>query len=194
MSDRSGSGINPILAVIGAIVIAGGIIGAYLWSTWTGPVEQGQLLSLTTYSIHRELSTGRALGGLVGAKDVYDEEIVVADVKIKSTTKMPLYLNDMWANLTLDDGTEVHSSGASNQSYNKVFIAYPKLAPVKTQPIRRNITIQPGQVIEGQMIFNFPISQKQWEGRKDFKIHVKFVHHRILILDHPGKIEMVGQN
>lgn len=182
MSDRSGSGINPVFAVLGAILVAGGIIGGYIWATYTGPVHAGQLVSMTAYPIHRELSTGSALGGLEGGKDVYDEEIVVTDVKVKSTTKLPLFLHDMYADVTLADGTVQHSEAASDQDYQKVFIAYPALAAARTQPIRRDTTMTPGQVLDGQMIFHFPISGQQWDSRKGLAIHIQFLHQKDLVI------------
>lgn len=194
MSDRSDSGTHPLLAVLIAIVIACGAVGGYLWATWTGPVHQGQLLSMTTYPIHRELSSGDGLGGVRGAKDVYDEEIVVANVKIKSTTKLPLFLNDMSADVTLADGTVLRSFAASAEDYRKVFIVYPKLEPVKTHQVQRNITMTPGEVVEGQMIFNYPISQQQWDGRQNFQIHVHFLHQKDLILDQPKNGPTAGKS
>lgn len=188
MSDRGG--IHPVFAVLGAIVIAGGAIGGYVWVNSHGPVHAGQLVSITTYPIHRELSTGSALGGLAGANDVYDEEIVVADVKIRSTTKLPLFLHDMWADVTLADGTVQHSEGASDDDYRKVFIAYPALAPARTEPVQRNITLGPGQTVVGQMIFHYPISGQQWDQRKDFKVSVQFLHQKDLVLSPTAATEV----
>jgi hypothetical protein len=185
MNERSG--IHPVFAALAAVIIVVAIIGGYVWYNTKGPVHAGQLVSITPYAIHRELSTGDALGGLAGQKDVYDEEIVVANVHIKSQTQMPLYLHDMYADVTLADGSTQHSTGASTTDYNNVFIAYPTLAPKKTTPVLRDLTITPGQQVDGQMIFHYPISGKDWDARKDFKITVEFQNQKDLVLDeHPG--------
>lgn len=182
MSERNGSSIHPVFAVIAAIVISAGIIGIYLWVTWTGPVHAGEVTSLYAYPIHRELSTGSGLGGVNGGPNVTDEVIVIANVRIKSTTKLPLFLADSYGNLTLASGDVQQSLAASGSDFRKVFVAYPDLAPQQKAPVPRDITMTPGQVVEGQLIFHFPITAAQWNGRKGFDVDIRFIHQNDLIL------------
>jgi hypothetical protein len=183
MSDRDQAGVHPAFAAIAATFIVIAVLGGYVWYNTKPPVHVGQLVSITAYPIHRELSTGSALGGLAGQKDIYDEEIVIANVHIKSQTEMPLFLHDMWADVTLADGTTQRSSAASPTDYHNVFIAYPALAPKQTTPVLRDTTMTPGQTLDGQIIFHYPISGQQWDQRKDFKISVQFLHQKDLVLD-----------
>jgi len=182
MSERGETSFYPLLTVLVAIVIVVGIIGAYVWATYTGPVHTGQVVSLSAYPIHRELSTGQGLGGLQGQPNVYDEVIVIADVKIRSTTKLPLFLHDMWGNVTLPNGDVEQSLAASGEDYKKVFIAYPALEAQKKTPMPRGITMTPGQEIEGQLIFHFPITEKQWNERKQFDVVIGFINQKNLVL------------
>jgi hypothetical protein len=182
MADGEGPGNHPLLVVLAATAIVIACIGGYVWFYNTGPVHAGQVVSVSGYSIHRELSTGSGLGGVNGQANIYDEEIVIADVKIKSTTKLPLFLHDMWAEVTLPSGEVQQCLAASGEDYKKVFIAYPALAAQKRTPVPRDITLTPGQEIEGQMIFHFPISQKDWDGRKQFDVVVGFIHQKNLVL------------
>lgn len=181
MQDRSG--LNPAIAVLIAIVLVGAVLGGYIWVTWTGPVHAGQVVSMTVYPIHRELSTGGALGGVDGGPNVYDETIVLANVKIKSTTKLPLFLQDMWGDLTLHNGTTQRDLGANSTDFGKVFVAYPKLAPAEKTPIPRSITLAPGQEIDGQMVFHFPVSKQDWDERQSFEVTVEFVNQKPLELE-----------
>jgi hypothetical protein len=182
MSDGNRSSFYPLLTVLAAIVIAVTIIGTYVWVTYTGPVHTGQVVSVSAYPIHRELSTGGALGGLQGGPNVYDEVIVIADVKIRSTTKLPLFLHDMWGEVTLPNGDVEQSLAASGEDYKKVFVAYPELEAQKKTPVPRGITMTPGQEIEGQLIFHYPITQKDWEGRKQFDVVIGFINQKNLVL------------
>ncbi len=176
------AGNHPLLTVLVATVIVMACIGGYVWYNNTGPVHAGQVVSVSAYPIHRELSTGSGLGGLNGAPNVFDEEIVLADVKIKSTTKLPLFLHDMWGEVTLPNGDIEQSLAASGEDYKKVFVAYPDLASRKLTPMPRDITLTPGQEIEGQMIFHFPITEKDWNARKQFDVVVGFIHQKNLVL------------
>ncbi|HZZ41277.1 MAG TPA: hypothetical protein VFE06_19215 [Acidobacteriaceae bacterium] len=185
MSEKSESSIHPLFAVLAAIVVSAGIIGAYLWATWTGPVHAGEVTSLSGYSIHRELSTGSGLGGVNGGPNITDEVIVIANVRIRSTTKLPLFLQDMYGNLTLPNGQVEQSLAASGSDYRKVFVAYPALAQQQKSPVPRDITMAPGQVVEGQLVFHFPVTAAQWNGRKGFDVDLRFIHQNDLVL-HTG--------
>jgi hypothetical protein len=180
MEERSG--LNPAIAVLIAIVLVGAVVGGYIWATWTGPVHQGQIESVAVYPIHRELSTGSALGGVDGGPNVYDEVIVLANVKFRSTTKLPLFLHDMWGDLTLHDGKTERSLAAGSDDFDKVFVAYPKLASLEKKPVPRNITLQPGQEVEGQLIFHFPITRQDWDGRQSFEVTLDFINQEPLVL------------
>jgi len=184
MEDRSG--LNPAVAVLIAMVLVGGVVGGYLWATWTGPVHTGQVVSMTVYPIHREMSTGSALGGVNGGPNVYDETIVLANVKIKSTTKLPLFLQDMWGDLTLHNGTTQRDLAAGQADFGKVFVAYPKLEAAEKTPIPRSITLTPGQEIDGQMIFHFPVSKQDWDERQSFVVTVEFTNQQPLVLQTAG--------
>ncbi len=181
MEDRSG--LNPAIAVLIAIILVGAVVGGYIWVTWRGPVHSGQVVSMTVYPIHRELSTGSALGGVDGGPNVYDETIVLADVKIKSTTKLPLFLQDMWGDLTLHNGTTQRDLAASQADFGKVFVAYPKLVAAEETPVPRNVTLAPGQEIDGQMIFHFPVSKQDWDARQSFVVTVEFTNQKPLVLE-----------
>jgi hypothetical protein len=182
MSESERTGFHPLLVVVAAIVIVVGVIGTYVWVTYTGPVHSGQVVSVSAYPIHRELSTGSGLGGLQGGPNVYDEVIVIADVKVKSTTKLPLFLHDMWGEVTLPSGDVLQSLAASGEDYKKVFVAYPALEAQKKTPMPRGITMKPGQEVEGQLIFHYPITQKDWEGRKQFDVVIGFINQKNLVL------------
>ena len=180
MEERSG--IHPVVAALVAVALVIVIVGAYVWINTKPPVHSGGLVSVVTYPIHRELSTGSAIGGLAGQKDIYDEEIVLTNVHIRSTADIPLFLHDMWADVTLADGTLEHSTGASTNDYHDAFVAYSALAPKQTTPVLRDTTVRPGQDIFGQMIFHYPITAQQWDQRKDFKVYVSFLHQKDLVL------------
>ncbi|HEX4039337.1 MAG TPA: hypothetical protein VHX37_14865 [Acidobacteriaceae bacterium] len=186
MGEYDKTGNHPLLNVVVAIVVVVAIIGGYVWATYTGPVHTGEVLSMSAYPIHRELSTGSGLGGLSGGPNVYDEVIVIVNVQVKSTTKLPLFLQDAFADVTLANGEVQESRSAGGEDAKKVFVAYPELAGQKQPPLPLGITMTPGQVVAGQLIFHFPISKQDWDGRRAFDLDVRFINQKSLVLHAMG--------
>jgi hypothetical protein len=177
----------PVAAASSVLVVLA--LGAYLWIHFTPPVHSGQVLSIDVYPIHRELSTGPLNGaktdGLQGQPDIYDQLIVLANVRIKNQTNIPLFLHDMWGVVHSQNDEDQRSLAASARDFDKVFIAYPDLKPLRKDPLPRDLTLAPGQQAEGMVIYNFPISKAQWDSRSDLEMRFSFLHQTSLVLDVP---------
>jgi hypothetical protein len=175
------SSYRAALIIIAAFVIAVSAVAAYVWFGRVPTPYAGQVLSTHVYSIHHNLSQPSSTEGLGGQNDVYDEIIVLANVRIQNVAKIPLFLHDMTATANLPDEVD-HSTAASDSDFDKVFIAYPDLAPYKQAPMPHELTIPPGQTVVGQMIFNFQMPQAQWDTRSSMDISINFLHQEPLIL------------
>jgi hypothetical protein len=179
---------NTWLSVGGAFVFVVLAIGAYVWINNKPPVHAGEVLSVKTKPIHRDLSTGKASGlrteGVIGHGDTYDEVIVLANVRIKNQTDIPIFLHDMWAVVHLPDEDQ-RSLAASQTDFGKVFVAYPDLGEFRKDPLQRDLTIAPGQQVEGMVAFNYPISQAQWDSRTGMDLTFTFLHQKALVLHVP---------
>jgi hypothetical protein len=171
---------------VGAFVFVVLAIGAYVWINNKPPVHAGEVLSVNVYPIHRDLSTGPAKGagetGIGGQGDTFDEVIVLVDARIKNQTDIPLFLHDMFAVVDLPDDEQQRSLALSQTEFEKIFIAYPSLKPLRKDPLQRNITLAPGQQVEGMMIFGYQISQAQWDSRSGLDITMTFQHQKPLLL------------
>jgi hypothetical protein len=74
----------------------------------------------------------------------------------------------------MPDGNTERSLGASQVSFDKVFQAYPQLAPLRMDPLRRDAQIQPGQSVDGLVVFSYQLSKEQWEKRKSMQVTITF--------------------
>ena len=170
---------------VGAFVLVVVAIGAYVWINNKPPVHAGQVISVNTYTIHRELSTGpvnkSSSEGVAGQPDVYDQMIVLVDVRIKNQTDIPLFLHDMWGVAHLSDEDQ-RSLAASGSDFAKVFVAYPDLKSLQKNPLPRDLTLAPGQQVEGMVIYNYPISKAQWDSRIGMDLTFTFLHQKPLVL------------
>jgi hypothetical protein len=173
---------------VGAFVFVVLAIGAYVWFNNKPPVHAGEVLSVNIYPIHRELSTAPVNGsrteGVGGHGDMYDEVIVLANVRIKNQTDIPLFLHDMYAVVELPDADQ-RSLAASQTDFAKVFVAYPDLKPLRKDPLLRDITLTPGQQVEGMVIYNYQISKAQWDSRTGMDLTFTFQHQKALVLHVP---------
>ena len=120
--------------------------------------------------------------GVEGQPDIYDQMIVLADVQIKNQTDIPLFLHDMWGVVHLPDEDQ-RSLAASGRDFEKVFIAYPDLKQFEKAPLPRDLTLTPGQEVQGMVIYNFPISKEQWASRTGMDLTFSFLHQKPLILE-----------
>lgn len=180
MSDRTG--IHPLFTVFAAIALFVCIVGGYVWFNNKPPAAAGEVVSLTAYPIHRELSTGSSLGGMNGGTNIYDQLIVIADIRVRSKSKDPATVFDVWGNLTLADDEVDHCVAANPTDSHKVFVAYPELAPRQKAPMLNGTVLRPGQEIDGQVIFHYPISAQDWNQRKQFNVTVEFQHQNNLVM------------
>lgn len=166
-----------------AIVILA--VGAYFYFGAIPPVAVGEITHLTAYPVHR-VSNSALEANLRAAKveNTFDEVIVVAELRLRNQSSGPIFLSDMSALLNLP--TEEHRSlAATTSDYDRVFIAYPELVPMKRDPLLRDTTIPAGGTAEGQLIFNYPITKDQWDMRRSLDITISFLHQKDLVLPAP---------
>jgi len=173
----------PVTVAIAVAVLAAA--GIFVWLYTRPAVHAGQVLSVNVKSIHRELGTGPVNGsrteGVAGQPDIYDELIVLADVRIKNQTDIPLFLHDMWGVVHLRDEDQ-RSLAVSDRDFEKVFIAYPDLKPLEKALLPRDITLTAGQQVEGMVIYSYPISKAQWDERTGMDLTFSFLHQKPLVL------------
>lgn len=174
----------PVVVAIAVAVLAAACI--FVWIYTRPAVHAGRVLSVNLYPIHRELSTGPVnksrTEGVAGQPDIYDQMIVLADVQIKNQTDIPLFLHDMSGVVHLQDGEDQRSLAASARDFEKLFIAYPDLKPLRKDPLPRDLTLTPGQQVEGMVIYNYPISKAEWDSRSGMDLTFDFLHQHPLVL------------
>jgi hypothetical protein len=180
MSEENSPARIPLI-ILAAVVIPIAVVAAYVLINREPVPYAGQVVSLNVYPIHRDLSQSTTTEGVGGQNDVFDEILLLADVRITNTAKIPLYVHDMWAVVDLPDEAE-HSTAVSGSDFDKVFIAYPDLKQYQKPPLERDTTIQPGQQVEGMMIFSYQISKAKWDSRSGTDLSISFLHQNPLVM------------
>jgi hypothetical protein len=114
---------------------------------------------------------------VVGHKDPFEDDLyAVANVRIVNRLKVPLLLNDITILLTAPDGTQTTASAANKKDLPNLYVTFPALKPVVSEPVLRGTKLQPGEQAEGMVLFTFPITQAVWDQRKSAVISFDFIN------------------
>jgi hypothetical protein len=178
---------HPFKAAVKTLVIAAVVmsiaLGLYAYLGQRPPVASGEVLSVTVYPVHNETNNGgKADTGMAGSTEYSDQVLILAKIRARNQTDIPLFMQDIGMTIKLPDGSEETNVAASDKDMDRVFTAYPSLGYLRAPPIQRDLTLNPGQFAEGLAVFNFSISKEQWDSLQTAKVVVEFMHQKNLEL------------
>jgi hypothetical protein len=98
-------------------------------------------------------------------------------------------LHNILTDVTLPDG--IHSSYAATRGdYESIFIVYPELAELHGKSLPTELTLNPGQTEEGNIVSAFRMTKEQWDTRKDLSFTLGLRYQPSLVLaPHTAVIE-----
>jgi hypothetical protein len=175
-----------IWAGIVATVLVSVAIGIYVWSGQKPPVAVGNIEQVIVHPMHTETSGVDAAGAPM-PKQSFDQVLVFTRVKLHNQSDKPLFLHQVMANATLDDG--VHTSyAATPNDYDRVFVAYPALAPLHGSSLPTEATLNAGQTIEGTFVSAFRLNKEQFDARKALNFTFAFQYQPNLVLESQSSV------
>jgi len=143
---------------------------------------------MNLYPVHTLINNGGGGdNGMAGTAEYYDQLLILAKIKVRNQTDIPLFMQDISAAIKLPDGSEQVNVTASDKDMDRVFQAYPTLSYLRAASIPRDTTLTPGQSVQGLAIFNFPITKEQWDTLQTAKVVVSFMHQKNLEIVLPRK-------
>jgi hypothetical protein len=163
-----------------ATVVVSVAIGLYVWIGQKPPAAVGTVEQVWARPMHTETSGFDAAGAPM-PKQSFDQVLVFARVKLHNQSDKPLFLHQVMANATMGDG--IHTSYAAIPSeYDRVFVAYPELAPLHGNSLPSETTLEAGQTIEGTFVSAFRMSKQEWDARKNLNFTFAFQYQPSLVL------------
>jgi hypothetical protein len=180
---------HVVWASIAAAVLVIIAIAAYVITGQKPPPASGEIIAVWAHPQHT-VTPGFDAAGAPMPQESYDRMLVFAQVSLHNQSDKPLFLYEIVTSATLDDG--IHASNAVPKSeYEHVFVAYPELAALHGKALSLETTIDPGQTVEGTMVFHpFRVTKQQWDARKDLSFTFKFQYQPNLVLaPHAAVIE-----
>ena len=169
-----------VWATIIAAILVSVAIAIYFIAGQKPPAVTGDIVSVWAHPQHTETS-GLDANGAPMPKEVFDQVLVFAEVRLHNQSKEPLFLLNVLTNSTLQDG--IHSSYAASQSdYDRIFLAYPDI-PVPHGPgLPLSLTLDPGQSTDGTFVSSFKLTKQEWDQRKDLSFSFSFRYQPVLVL------------
>jgi hypothetical protein len=155
-----------------AAVVLGGIFAVLFWINphRVADLSVTHTAILPTHTVFKSGST------LVGAHDpAQDDLYVLATVRIDDKLRLPLFIEDITATLTTDQG-DLTTSAIEKNDLDNLYITFPALKPLASPPLLRESDIQPGEHAEGMVLLHFPITQSIWDQRKSATITIALYH------------------
>ena len=181
-----GSAVTALVSVIAALLIIGAVIAAFYYFGTPPPTSMGRVLSIDVYPIHNQ-SQGNLITQGVRAQNVaFNEVIVLANIELQNKAKVPIHLFDVAGYLYQPGANILRNSAAGEKNFHRVFLAYPDFKSKEGTPLPLDTVLQPGQKVQGQLIFHYPITLKQWKARSRMHLVVEWQHQNNLILKLKG--------
>jgi hypothetical protein len=163
------------LRVVIALVISSLVVFIWVRFGRKTPVATGDVARVAIYPVQAKIAGGAAgTPGEQGQDEIINQMLVFAHVRLHNPNTAPITIEDDWALITLPNGDTRRSLGASTVDFDKVFQAYPQLAPMRMDPLRRNTEIPPGQSVDGLLVFSYPLSRDEWNSRKSMQVTITF--------------------
>jgi hypothetical protein len=175
----------PIVPVVVAALVLGAVVGVYLLSSRKPPTSFGSITRMEAIPMHIESSSSVGAGQqglLTNDVEKFDQVIVAVQISIKNATDKPMFIKNIEANLTTDQG-EFPDEAAAPSDYERLFQAYPKLKENAIPPLRAESKLAAGEQQQGMAIFGFHVTKDAWDKRKSLKVAVNLYDHNPLILD-----------
>ncbi len=151
-----------------AVLVLGGIFAAIFWFS----PHRVAGLTVTHVAILPNHTVFKSNTILVHTQDeAQDDLYVVANVRIEDQLRLPIFINDITATLITPQG-DFTSSAIQPKDLPNLYVAFPKLKPLASDPLLRETAIQPGQHAEGMVLLHFPVPQSVWDLRTSATITV----------------------
>lgn len=140
----------------------------------------GEVMNVWAYPLHTTTTGFDANGDPIPVEN-FNRLLVFANVTIHNRSDHPLILKEVQTNVTLQDG--IHSSSAASETdFKRLFVAYPQLGALSSNPLNIAATLQPGESITGTIFSALSMTKEQFDARKDLNFSFAFRYQPIFAL------------
>ncbi|WP_446743724.1 hypothetical protein [Silvibacterium acidisoli] len=156
---------------VAAIVVVLAIVAYVMMNRHSGPVEG----ALTSVKLYLPEAPARPADSDLPAEDVPagNKMLVLAEVTVHNVGKKPLTVQD-FSGIVKSGDTDFQSFAAGPGDFQRLFSFYPDLLAQQKTSFPRHETIPPGGSQQGLVIFNYNLTENQWNEAQAFNVEVSF--------------------
>jgi hypothetical protein len=106
--------------------------------------------------------------------------MILIEATVRNVGKKPLYIKDISAGVETDQGDKSDEAAAA-RDYERYFLAYPDLRG-HAAPLQVETRISPGAEQKGAVMISIPITQQQFDQRKDLTVTIQTYDNGSIVL------------
>ncbi|MGA8874882.1 MAG: hypothetical protein WB555_05075, partial [Candidatus Korobacteraceae bacterium] len=97
--------------------------------------------------------------------------MILVEVTLHNVSEKTLYIKDIKADVITDQGDQSDEAAAASD-YDRYLMAYPALSG-HAAPLRVEMKIAPGATQKGAVMISLPVTQPQFDARKDLTVTIQ---------------------
>ena len=141
--------------VIAAVLVIAIVVTVLCWPAASRPLPPARSLQVWAFPQHGETS-GLDANGDAMAKEVFDQVLLFAHVKLRNQSKVPLLIAEVcWPICGRPTEIPLSVSAGNIAQYQEALLAYPQMAAPQGKPLPPHLTIKPGESLEGNSSGSF---------------------------------------
>jgi len=106
--------------------------------------------------------------------------MILIEVTLHNVGQKTLYLEDIKADVVTDQGDQSDEAAAASD-YDRYLMAYPELKG-HSAPLKVEMKIPPGAEQKGSVMISLPVTQQQFDARKDLTVTIQPYDQRPIVL------------
>ena len=162
--DSAKRTLPPVAPVAIALAVVAIVVGIMMYAFRAKPVAQG---GIDQVFFSQPANMPNAM--------------VLLQVTLRNVGDKTLYIKAINANLKTEQA-DLSDDAASPSDYDRYFTAYPDLRAHATDPLRVEMKIAPGAEQKGTVLVSFPVTQQQFDARKDLNVTIDAYDQRPIVL------------
>jgi hypothetical protein len=97
--------------------------------------------------------------------------MILVEVTLHNVSEKTLYIKDIKADVMTDQGDQSDEAAAASD-YDRYLMAYPALSG-HAAPLKVEMKIAPGAAQKGAVMISLPVTQQQFDARKDLTVTIQ---------------------